>query len=176
MDRVRAKAKKAPSPDRIPNSVWTIVHQAYPGILDAVFNLALNSGVFPTRWKVARLVLLRKPGKPIGDPASFQPLCMLNTVGKIFEQVIAERLRKHFRGKCALSANQYGFRTGCSTIYAARKLKKLAASAIKKRQFGAAVSLDIQNALNSMPWMRILEALTNAKVPVYLRNISWDYF
>ncbi len=82
-----------------------------------------------------------------------------------------ERLRKHFRGKRALSADQYGFRAGCSTIDVARRLKKLAASAIKERQFGAAVSLNIHNAFNSMPWMRILEALVNAKVPVYLCNI-----
>ncbi len=27
-----------------------------------------------------------------------------------------------------------------------------------------------------MPWMRILEALANAKVPVYLRDIIRDYF
>ncbi len=149
---------------------------ANPGILDAVFNLALKSGVFPTRWKVARLVLLQKPGKPVGDPASFRPLSMLDTVRKIFEQVIAEWLRKHFRGKHNLSANQYGFRAGCSTIDAARKLQKLAASAIKERQFGTAISLDIQNAFNSMLWMRILEALANAKVLVYLRNIIRDYF
>ncbi len=75
-----------------------------------------------------------------------------------------------------MSADQYGFRAGCSTINAARRLKKLAASAIKERQFGAAVSLDIQNAFNSMPWMRILEPLANAKVPVYLLNIIRDYF
>ncbi len=43
VDRVRAKVKKAPGPDRIPNNVWTIVHQANPGILVAVFNLALKS-------------------------------------------------------------------------------------------------------------------------------------
>ncbi len=133
-------------------------------------------------WYVTLLYLLPyhtsylKPGKPVGDPASFRPLCMLDTVGKIFEQIIAERLRKHFRGKRALSADQYGFRVGCSTIDTARRLKKLAASAIKERQFGAAVSLDIQNAFNSMPWMRILEMLANAKVLVYLRNIIWDYF
>ncbi len=108
--------------------------------------------------------------------ASFRPLCMLDTFGKIFEQVIAERLRKHFRGKYALSADQYGFRAGCSTINAARRLKKLAASAIKEHQFGAAISLDIQNAFNSMLWMRILEALANTEVPVYLRNIIRDYF
>ncbi len=49
VDQVRAKAKKAPGPDGIPNSVWTIVHRANPRILDAVFNLALKSGVFPTQ-------------------------------------------------------------------------------------------------------------------------------
>ncbi len=27
-----------------------------------------------------------------------------------------------------------------------------------------------------MQWMRIMEALANAKVPVYLRNIIRDYF
>ncbi len=58
---------------------------------------------------------------------------------------------------------------------AAWKLKKLAASAIIKRQFGAAIGLDIQNAFNSMPWTRIQEALVNAKVPVYLGNIIRDW-
>ncbi len=58
-----------------------------------------------------------------------------------------EWLRKHLRGKRALSANQYEFQAGCSMIDMAEKLKKLTASAIKKRQFGAAVSLDIQKRI-----------------------------
>ncbi len=141
-----------------------------------VFNAALKSRVFLTRWKVAWLVLLQKPGKPIRHPSLFRPLRMLDTIGKIFEQVIAERLRKHFWGKQILNADQYGVRAGCSTIDAAGKLKKLAVSAMKKHQFGAAISLDIQNAINLMSWTRILEALANAKVLVYLRNIIQDYF
>ncbi len=107
--QVRAKAKKVPWPDGIPNRMWTIIHRANPGILDAVFNIALKSTIFPTRWKMARLVVLQKPGKPVENPTSFWPLCMLDTIGKIFTQVVAELLRKHFRGKHALSANQYGF-------------------------------------------------------------------
>ncbi len=63
-----------------------------------------------------------------------RPLCMLDTIGKIFEQVVAERMRKHFQGKRALSADQYGFRAGCSTINAATKPRKFAAVAIQKRQ------------------------------------------
>ncbi len=35
VDRVRTEARKAPGRDGIPNSVWTIVHRANPGILDS---------------------------------------------------------------------------------------------------------------------------------------------
>ncbi len=101
----------------------------------------------------------------------FRSACCIQS--KIFEQIVPEWLRKHFQGK---RVDQYGFRTGCSMIDAAGKLKKLTALAIQKRQFGAAVSLDIQNAFNLMPWMFILEVLMNTKVPVYLHNIIQDYF
>ncbi len=94
---------------------------------------------------------------------------MLDMVEKVFEQIIAERLRKHFQGKCALSANH--LQAGCAMIDAAGKLEKLAASVIKKHQFGTAVSLNIQNAFNQMLWTRILEVLVHAKVLVYFRNI-----
>ncbi len=63
VDRVHIKARKTPGPDGILNSVWTIVYRANPVILDAVFKLALKSGVFPPQWKVVQLVLLQKPGR-----------------------------------------------------------------------------------------------------------------
>ncbi len=101
---------------------------------------------------------------------------MPDEIRKILEQVVSEWLRKHFQGTRAMSADQYEFQASCSTIDVDVKLNKFAASAIKKHQFGVAVSLNIQNAFNSMPWTHILEALVNAKVPVYLDNITWDYF
>ncbi len=73
------------------------------------FFFALKSGVFSTRLKVDWLVLSQKPGKPTGQPSSFWPLCMLDTIGKIFEQVIAERLRKHFRGSAPWAPTSISF-------------------------------------------------------------------
>ncbi len=55
------------------------------------------------------------------------------------------------------------------------KLKKLPESAIKKRQFGTAVSLDIQNTFNSMLRARITDVLENTKVPVDLYSIIQNY-
>ncbi len=61
-------------------------------------------------------------------------------------------------------------------IDATWKLKKLAASVIRKPPFDAAVSCDIQNAFNLMSWMQIMDKLENSKGPVYLRSIIGDYF
>lgn len=90
VDHCRSKAKKTPGPDEIPNSVWSIVHRANPGWLTTVFNADLSEGVFPARWKMAQLVLLPKPGKPVGELSSNWPLCLLNTAKKMLEWLIAK--------------------------------------------------------------------------------------
>ena len=152
-----------------------MVQDAAPSHLTGVFNTVLKEGVFPTRWKKARLALIPKPGKPVGQPSSYRPLCLLDTVGKIFERTIVDRLENHFRAKKTIASSQYGFRTGRSTVDAAIRLKTITQAAMRKRQFCAAVSLDIQNAFKSMPWPNILEALANAKVPGYLVRIVRSY-
>ncbi len=38
VDRACIEARKAPGPNEIPYSGWTIVHRANPGILNLVFN------------------------------------------------------------------------------------------------------------------------------------------
>jgi hypothetical protein len=39
-----------------------------------------------------------------------------------------------------------------------------------------AVSLDIVNAFNSLPWDRIGKAIRHFGFPDYLREVIWDYF
>ncbi len=71
VDRVCIKTRLVPGTDGIPNSVRTIIHQANPGILNAVFNSALKRGVFPIRWMVAWLMLTQTPCRIIRDPTPF---------------------------------------------------------------------------------------------------------
>jgi len=39
-------------------------------------------------WKSANLVLLRKAEKPLDQPSSYRPICLLSTMEKLFERVI----------------------------------------------------------------------------------------
>ncbi len=117
VDRVCARAKKAPGPDGIPNSMWTIIHRANPGILDAVFNIALKNRVpilYPMEGVLAGAIAETWQ-------TSWKPNLVSAT---LFEQVAAEWLRKQFRGKHTLSSNQYWCRAGCSMLDVVGKLKK----------------------------------------------------
>lgn len=81
-------AEKAPGPDGITGFLWMkALPITGPAIVD-IFTKCLSLGIFPDRWKLARLVLISKPDKPIGDPSAYRPLCMLDEIGKLLERII----------------------------------------------------------------------------------------
>jgi len=172
--RVRG-SKKAPGPDAIPNKIWGMVNDVTPEVLENTFNRCLKEGVFPERWKRGRLVLLKKPGKPDGSPSSYRPLTLLDDVGKLYERLLAGRLETHIESQGGLATNQYGFRKGRSTDDAAGQLKKIALDSCQKRELCAAVSLDVQNAFNTLPWKKVIEALQALHTPPYLMRVLRDY-
>ena len=91
----RLKANTAPGIDGLPNEILREVIRVYPEILMEVFNSHLWEGRFFADWKKQRLVLLRKVNKPLGDPSSYGPICLLDTMGKLLEEMILQRLQSH---------------------------------------------------------------------------------
>lgn len=79
---------KALGPDGVPDMMVKAVILRKTADLASVLNNCLPSGCFPRRWKEARLVLIRKPGKPAEVPSSNRPLSMVNTIGKLFERIV----------------------------------------------------------------------------------------
>jgi len=118
---------KACGPDGVPNEVLTIIVKKAPSLLFGTLSRCISEAVFPKRWKRARLVLLHKgQEKPITNPSSFRPLCMLDTAGKLLERIVLQRLNDHLDRTGGLSPNQFGFRKGKSTEDAINEVLDLA--------------------------------------------------
>lgn len=174
------KSRKAPGPDGIPSEVLKIAFQQSKDLLLDMYNSCLSTGVFSSRWKIARLVLI---GKGKGDPAlpsSYRPLCMLDTAGKVLEKLIKSRLKTAIQAAGDLSPKQYGFRVGMSTIDAILEVSEAVRRAEDHNHFSRRitllVTLDVKNAFNSARWCDMLEALEHSfKVPKYLMRILHDY-
>lgn len=176
----RLPSGKATGPDGIPNEVLRWVARRKPRILLETFNACLREGEFPRRWKTARLALLYKgAGKPVTNPSSYRPLCLLDTAGKMLERLILMRLNQYLDQTGQRAENQYGFRRGRSTEDAIGRLIEVAHSAARKatqhRDLCVVVSLDVRNAFNTAPWNRIDDALRNRNIPRYLHSILRSY-
>jgi len=107
---------------------------------------------------------------------------LLDTIGKVFERVIATRLNAPMEDAGGLSSNQYGFRKGKSTLDAIERVTNIASKAIAgtrwkggTKKYCLVVKLEIRNAFNSADWGRTLEALRSYNIPEYLLNVVHSY-
>lgn len=174
------KNKKAPGPDGVPSEVLKIITEVCPELLLRMYNASLRAGIFGKPWKTSRLVLLDKGKGDPNLPSSWRPLCMLDTAGKGFEKLLLLRLLPAIEQAGDLSAKQYGFRKGRSTVHAltdvVSALKKTQEGSRYKRNLGLLVTLDVKNAFNSARWSDMLESLSATfKVPSYLLAVMDDY-
>lgn len=172
--------KKAPGLDEIPNNALKHAMKQRPTLFIELFKKCLMEGTFPDVWKKQRLILLPKPGKVLGDPASYRPICLLDTIGKCLERIIHTRLLEAVERVNGLSERQFGFRKERSTIDAINYVVEAAKQAIngkgKNRKYCAIITLDVKNAFNSAGWKHIISSLRQANVPEYLIRIISDYF
>lgn len=144
-----------------------------------MYNACLTAGIFWSRWKVARLVLISKGKGNPELPSAYRPLCMLDTTGKVLEKLLKFRLSAEIRRAGDLSPKQYGFRSGMSTRNAILEVVEAVKRAESYNRFSRRVvllvTLDVKNAFNSARWTNILEALASFRVPNYLLRMMDDY-
>ena len=63
-------------------------------------------GRFFVDWKKQRVVLLRKGNKPLGDASSYRPICLLDTMGELLEELILQQLQTLLFGELATWLNR----------------------------------------------------------------------
>ena len=115
------------------------------------------------------MVLRRKGTKTLEDASSYRPLCRLDTMGKLLEELIIQRLQNLLVGENDHSENQFGFRKGRSTVDAIQAVVDTATKARKgtgkRKGFCALISIDIRNAFNNARWKICIEEMVQKKVP-----------
>ncbi|KAJ8917890.1 hypothetical protein NQ315_002582 [Exocentrus adspersus] len=90
----RLKPRKAPGLDGVPSEAIKILAIERPQLTTAILNRCYGHNMFPDDWKTARLVLIPKPRKQGEDASSYRPLCLLDTMAKLYEGVLANKLNR----------------------------------------------------------------------------------
>lgn len=79
--RARRKGNKAPGPDGIQARIMAEAHSCAEAMHRGLYDACLRTGKFPVKWKEAKIVLIKRDGKPDGVPSSYRPLCLINEQG-----------------------------------------------------------------------------------------------
>ena len=91
-----------------------------------MYNGCLKNGVFPKRWKAAKIIPIMKPdAQNSKDVTKYRPISLLNMGGKILEKAMINRINHHIYSTEFLNRNKYGFIPQTSTIDAIMAVKEL---------------------------------------------------
>lgn len=167
------KGAKAPGLDKIPPEAIKMVAEDLPEWLLGVINSLLTTQTFPDRWKMARVALILKGGKPPELSSSYRPICMLNTISKLFEILIRNRLNEELDQRGGLHSNQFGFQKGKSTLQAVETVMR----SIEEFEcrWAVLITIDVRNAFNSARHSLILEEMSRRHFSQYLQNLIASY-
>lgn len=109
----RLKTSSAFGPDNIPAFLIKDCLTSFETPLLHLYNLSLQSCVYPNRWKVSRVTPVPKTGSSM-EVTSFRPIAVLSVVAKLFESIVNHSLTNQLSG--LLSDSQHGFRRARSTL------------------------------------------------------------
>jgi hypothetical protein len=76
--------------------------------LSYIFNLSLETGVFPHMLKQCRVIPINKAGNRL-DVDNYRPISLLSSISKILEKIVTEKLLFHLTNNDLLYTHQYGF-------------------------------------------------------------------
>ena len=110
---------KAAGPDGVPNEVLKYLSDEMLDCLHLWIQVIFKTAQTPACMKQSTTVLLHKKGDPT-SLSNYRPICLINTLGKLYTALLADCMQDFCDQFGILSASQEGFRRGKST---ARQLK-----------------------------------------------------
>ena len=113
--------KKSFGIDGISNIIMKSIINILIKPITIIINQMLETGVFPDKFKVAKLIPLLKKVDPTLLTNS-RHISLLPSLSKIFENVLYQRLYAYFENSNLFFKGQYGFCKGHSTEMASLEL------------------------------------------------------
>ncbi|KAG5795188.1 hypothetical protein H9Q69_005752 [Fusarium xylarioides] len=181
-------SRKAPGHDLICIEQLKMGRKDLAPLIACLLNACLRLNIFPEAFKTAITAMLPKSGKDSYDTVnSWRPIALLSVLGKLYERILTERLKKFVMDYDLLPETQYGA-PGKSTTHAiqsmigvihkawSRKLNKRFKKRWKFiREKVTMMGLDVSGAYNCVDLALLLQMLADLGVPESFLQIMHSY-
>lgn len=138
--------------------------------LTHIFNLSFQSGRFPDKMKIAKVIPIHKNDNK-HCYTNYRPISILPQFSKILEKLFASRLEKFVDIHKIFDDGQYGFRTKRTTSMALIEAVEEITNALDQKNIAVGVFIDLKKAFDT-----INHAILLNKLELYgIRGVTGDW-
>jgi hypothetical protein len=152
------KNDSSPGWDNIPNSVIKFAKTYISLPLTNIANCMLENGSFPDQLKIAKVIPCYKSGDKTLI-TNYRPISILNSLSKIFENIIVIRLKSFITKHNILYNYQFGFREKYSTNLALISYIDSVTKAIDSGDKIMSVFIDLSKAFDTLDHVILIKKL-----------------
>ena len=136
-----------------------------------LYNLSINSAVFPDEWKTAIVTPVFKNRGKSADPTNYRPISLLPAISKVLDAIQCKSFTSYLLRNHLLSDHQFGFLPGRSTTQQLLHIVSEFTKAQGQKQNAAAVFLDFEKAFDKVWHPGLLHKLANFGVGPH--SLAW---
>ena len=114
-------SKPSAGSDRLSSITLKKINQHILLPITIIINQIMNTGIFPDKLKIAKVIPLYKKDDP-SIVGNYRPISILPVLSKIIEKIMFKQIHEYFKTHKLYYANQYGFRESHSTEHAQLEL------------------------------------------------------
>ena len=162
---------KSVGPNSIPIKLLKVIGSSISPLLALLVNQSFQSGTFPDKLKIARVISLFKKGNP-ELPSNYRPISLLPILSKIFEKLMYRRLYRFLEIHKVLYSLQFGFQENHSIDYALVSLTEAVRNTLDNKRFGCGIFIDLQKAFDTVNHAILLSKLEHYGV----RGCALEWF
>jgi len=169
----RLSNKKCWGMDSLPCSFIKEMGEICVPYLLRLFNKIALSNEIPSTWKIARIMPVFKKGAS-DDPKNYRPVSNLNSIAKLFEICLLQRLELLDFDKIN-GLNQHGFRKQHSCETAICELVGIISDELDEGRKVCVYSADLTAAFDLLRKEILFKKMCNLGIPNYLINLICEY-